>query len=393
MAGEKEAAAAAVDEEAAGRASAEGAEDSGEARAAAAEGADSQAETEHVNSEEAAASEAGESLPEQTRKWIAEQKAKEGKASSKTSKADDETPDEDEPPKDGKGDESPGAQYDPGLDKRLVHAAERAGLSPEDVEALGDKAATVLGKVADSWDSVSSTYAELGRKARSGQADEDAGGKPDDGARSTPPDERSTPEFDLSKPFKIDLSGTYTDPDDGEERPLSEMFGGATRDVVIKPVEDAINAMRGMVTTVYRAHAKQVADRLEGELNTFFQGIESDYGDLYGSGAMDALKEGSSQRKAREELVALADEMADGAAAKGHRVEVRELLDRALSVHAKNRQAEIQRRQIAENIKKRSGQRISRPTSRRTAQAGQSPTERAEDTARKELRRLGINVS
>jgi len=328
-----------------------------------------------------------ESLPEETRKWIAERKAaeKKGKTEPESKEGDG-----DGEPADKAADKA--SDKPPGLDARLTHAAERAGLKAEEIEKLGDAAGAVLGKLADSYDSISTTYAELGKKPADATA-EKAGKKPPEGAEVEGQQETGTPQpFDFEKPFKFDLDQKVKD-DEGEEWTARDLFKGSTEQVLMKPMESAINAIREMVFSLHRDRDAQLGAQLEEKVNGFFKGIETDYGDLYGKGAMDSLEEGSDALKLRKELLAMAEEMAQGAVSKGHSLPPEEFLQRALFIHAKDKQATIQRRKVAEEVKKRSGQRVARPTSRTTADKTKGGTERATAAAAEKLEEIGLHGS
>ena len=271
-------------------------------------------------------------------------------------------PDKDAPPKG----EEPEA---PVMDARLKHTAERLKLSDEDIKAMGDAAPEILAKLADSQDSVSSAYAEIGRKAK------EAG----DGELNT---------NDIGKPFDLNLNRVDDDGDAVFGDDALEVFQGQS---------DQIEALRGaqqsfmerVLPIVEDIEEKQSSDEWR-TLDGFFEEHAGDFGEIFGKGSTADLDDESGELKARRGLWEQAKLIVSGYEAHGKHYELKDILRQALHTTQAEHLQELARKKVMAGLKERGKQVSPRPRKRSTST--QSPRERAVASVAATVRDLSWDV-
>jgi len=263
------------------------------------------------------------------------------------------------------------------LDARLQQAAERAKLTPENIAAMGDAAPEVLRRLADGFDAVSSDFAALGRKA-SGEPGPMEQGKAGAEHEEAPKGAEKKGEEDFTFPM-----------DDADR----EAFGELTEEKILKPAASAINTLRGQLEEQRQAMRQLASVLALREADSFFATAAKDYGEMFGEGEINALDPNSDQAKARMGLLEEADMILSGAAAKGRQMSVREAMNRALAISTKGQAEERAREQLNSKVKKRSRQRIRRPTSRTIPDKKQTSDDAAMEAYEKKAAELGVSLS
>ena len=269
----------------------------------------------------------------------------------------------------------------PVMDARLKHAAERAGLTDEFIEGLGDKAPDILTKLADGFDSVSTKMAELGR-AKAPQ-----GNPPPSKEDETP--KKSETAFDIKSPLdraklldRVDEDGDPVFSDEAIE--------------TLTPLFDSFESMRGFISqlndrvTPYVQEQEARAQSSDWEtLESFFEDVTSDYGEVFGKGKTPDLGENSSEFKERTALWEQAKLIAAGHESLGQEFDLKDVLMQSLSITQAGRQKELARQSVREDLKNRGKKITARPRGR-AASKTTDPYEVAAEAVAQKVNELGI---
>ena len=230
----------------------------------------------------------------------------------------------------------------------------------------------MLDKAADALDAISGKMAEAGR-ARAADAGE--GGEKDVDAV----------EFDPDTPFEFaDVEDTFDD---------------ATREMVLEPLANELNAMKQYVGQLQEQIAgvmpyvqKQMdaeAAREDAEIEDFFEDHEKTFGDIFGKGPTLDYAEDAKERKMREAVVADAFAMQAVYAQRGEPLTLKDALNRALSVRHQDRIKELAVREKAAKVKRRERLITQRTTAVRTTKTS-SAEQRAVDAIARRAVEMGM---
>jgi hypothetical protein len=241
-------------------------------------------------------------------------------------------------------------------------------LDAEAIAALGGRAETVLGKLADGFDSISTAHAEKGRKPDAPQADEGE-------AAPTPA------KFTLDAPFSFGLK--LDEAADAYIAPDGQVFERQYVETVMQPQEAAIETMRSVL---FEIQQERMGQQVEG----FFNAIADEYGALYGTGETAFLNPDSAEYKARMEALGKAGELADSYRKAGRSFTVQQVLDEALSIHAKDFHKTAAQNSLKQQVRNRQGQFIQRASARIAPEAFKTPKERAIAAATAKINELGL---
>lgn len=222
------------------------------------------------------------------------------------------------------------------LPNRLVQAGKRSGLSDEDIRALGPNAETVLGKMADNLDAISAQLGELGRLKKQGEkAGQDSG-----------------------------FSKSESDDVEGEEETRLEK--------IERTLETLAQSLQG------QNKGSEVSD---SKIDSFFDKHAESYPQLGDSKSL-----APQQEKTRQEIWGIADNIMTGG-----NVPLDEALERAFSLFESS--VNQAGGSITEQAKKRSKQRISKPSHRETRKEFKNPDDKAKENYMSRLRELGLEGS
>lgn len=237
----------------------------------------------------------------------------------------------------------------PLLDHRLMHAAERMGLSEDDLTALGDKADGVLEKFADSLDEVSARFAELGRAGMATpQTAQDYGQ-----GRTTAPAMGAPGTEDV--PFQFAAEAL----DD-----LGEEYAKPIREQVLNPVAEVVNTLRAEMQQVSAWMGEQERRRAREVVDSFFTGVAERYGDAYGLPGQRTAR----QERAYREAVGLADQLLQGARLSGRTMSEDQALEDAVYLHQRPGENERRVRDGKSAVQKRA-----KEVGTRASQRGKAP--------------------
>lgn len=141
---------------------------------------------------------------------------------------------------------------------------------------------------------------------------------------------------------------------------LQNKWGDALPELIgplVQPLMQMSGELREAMTFIQGMQRQTMA----AEATQWLQGIEKDFGDVYGPAKGQLSQE---QRASRRELTIQADRIRTGASAQGVQMTVSEALERAHLMLAAPHVAEVQRKQITARIRQRSGSITARPTQR-----------------------------
>ncbi len=257
----------------------------------------------------------------------------------------------------------------PELPPRLMHAAHRAGLTDDQVAALGDNAEGVLSRLADSYDAVSRDFGSRGKPTFTAEELETVK------RTGAPPAAKDELGADLLVELDPDVYG-------------AEMVGTMKEKFLPR-----LNALTAEVRQLRQAEYNRRAAQLTQEANEFFESVKADYGELFGEGPIGKLEPGTPQHDARLRVYKEADIIANGAVATGRPMTVREALDRAVSIVTRDQALETARGQIARDVQKRARQVTQKPTHRAATRSWRKPEEKAADAYAQKIRDMGLSTA
>ena len=248
------------------------------------------------------------------------------------------------------------------LDPVLMHTAKRAGLSDEEIGALGSSAANVLTKLKAGQDEVSSRLGALGRTVQ--------GGAPPYGGPAPQPQGQVAPAPLPQQPAQAAQQGTT-----GSFDPLEQVLQLAElpEDVIGPELKQAatqivsyVNSLRNLVAPMLKEDkARREADLLQ-TTDAFFTELHEVYGLAYGEGSLSKMNPATPQYQARAALLQQADAIYRGARQQGWNMTVREAMERALSILSPELQVEAATQEIGKTLKRRQRQIIAQPSTRTT---------------------------
>jgi len=252
------------------------------------------------------------------------------------------------------------------LNSRQMQAAERAGLDSAAIDALGTRAAAVLDKLADGFDSISAHHGKAGtEQEQQRQAAETA-----------------SIAFQLDSPFSLgfkaaknpDGSMTYTL---GDQEYEADYVEG-----IIRPQEQAIESMRQVVLGLAQAATQDQVAR-------FFETLDPAVAPIYGGGPLKA-KPGSAEQQACQALIDKAGELAQSYRAAGKPFSITQSLNEALAIHGKDHFKKAALDSVREAARNRKGQFIQRASQRQPVETYKTPRQRAVAAAEAKIAELGL---
>jgi len=233
----------------------------------------------------------------------------------------------------------------PMLTAEQIHTAQRAGLSPELVEAMGDKAATVLdGLKAQLFDRESAARGAQQATTQVGPG-----------------------EFDLSQPFALAMTPVT----EGET-----VTGYKIGNTEYEPeyVESIIKPQVQFVEGLRQSVARMQAQTMFQETEAFFQKIAPEYGEMFGKERMAKLDWRGPTGKARIAVIEKAKQLLDAAHNAGNFfVGIEDCLSDAQQIVGKD----FHKQAALNAVRNRQGQFTQRPSQRQTPEKFQSPREKA----------------
>jgi len=242
--------------------------------------------------------------------------------------------------KDEEGGEAPSE-----LDARLQHTAERAGLTDDDIAALGDKAAGVLGKLAEGQTEIDTRLAEIGR-AKQPEGEPPAG--EDD-------------KFDISTPIASVENRKDEDGDPLWSPEFMEFYN--TQNKALEGLRAAVLGLHEKVEPMHEDFVDRGEREYTQNIDGFFESLGKGYEKLYGQGSGADMDESNDSMKARRATVDHANALKAGLEAIGKDYDFKDLLKRAhYAVNVKfeqDRARQLERRAL----RKRGKQITPRPSS------------------------------
>lgn len=233
------------------------------------------------------------------------------------------------------------------LPARLVHAGHRNGLSDDDILALGERAETVLSKMADNTDLVSEQLGEQGRFAKE---------------RAEP---EPSPKFSYDQPAEEGL-------EDGR----------------FDKTAAAINDLQSKFAKLEALETKRQADFVDSTVDGFLDGKTKEFPEL---GDSKTLTEG--QVGVRKRIYDTADNIRIGSATKGRPLSLNSALEQAFSIYEGQNVKQVVRSKLVKDVKQREKQLTIRPSHRRTQDVFKTPQDRAKAKVAEWNKKHGIVVS
>lgn len=284
----------------------------------------------------------------------------------------DETPAEKEDEgKPGEGDETP-AEETPALDPNLRFVAQQFGWSDEKIDKLL-KADAELAQ--DTFSNLSDAYLNLSRQMLP-QADSQVNPGTQPGSTTAQPQATTSPLDTLLSPKAL--------------AEFAEANGEEIVEKFLKPFAQERQALKQEVQELKGFVEIQQRRAVATEATTVLEKLSGQFADLYGK---DTLQLSDPQKQARTNLAGIADQLRAGAKMQGRELSVTEALNRAhLIVSAGNRQQAV-RKQVTEQVQRRSKQITAKPTQRRNpATAGGRSDATAIEAYNRKAAELGLEV-
>lgn len=233
---------------------------------------------------------------------------------------------------------------------RHLNAAQRFGLTQEDLAALGDRGLEVAERLAKAHSDIGRRYSDIGRAQQRLAA---AGSQ---------------------EPACAEGSRTGAGSQEEQGGSDSEAASAAGEGAGLKGELDQLRRQVGdLVRQVQRGHLSQQ----ETLADQFFAQLDSEVYPQFGRDSLAALAADDPQRASRRQLLGKAREIAHGyELVHGEPMEFQQSLRQALAIVAADAPLAAQRRRLAQAVSQRSGQRIERPTQRSSGRSLESPLER-----------------
>lgn len=214
------------------------------------------------------------------------------------------------------------------LPSRLIQAAKRNHLEPQEILDLGDKADLVLTRLAENSDRVSAELGEIGRKAK---------------VALTKPQ---------SKEVKPTLEVVENEDDEPEVKNLKKVVRGLTSklaDIEQRDVE------RNTALT-----QREVTER-DTKIDGFFDGIEKEFPEFGNTKTLT-----KAQIALRQSVWATADDIMIGAGVTGQSKTLEESLSDSFSIYeSKSPKQKVSREKLLDEVKQRESQLITRGASKK----------------------------
>ncbi|MFP3421859.1 hypothetical protein R0K19_21005, partial [Bacillus sp. SIMBA_161] len=141
-----------------------------------------------------------------------------------------------------------------------------------------------------------------------------------------------------------------------QAKSLSDKYGEDFMDDVVKPMA---SHLMGMIQPVHQDYQRRQQESVGQQVNQFFSGLPDTYQELYG-----AKEVSNEQGTKRQEVAQLADQILAGAEAQNVPMSIDEALDRAVTLHAKDHLASLERQRITSQVRRRSSRLTARPSGR-----------------------------
>lgn len=277
----------------------------------------------------------------------------------------------------------------PTLSPVLRHAAKRAGWTVEEADAFyadnPEKAEAYFQKMHDSFNAVSAQFAQLGN----GQQQQ-TGQPPAQQQRQQQPPQRQQQQQQAAAtgdPVEDLIAAMYGNSAESLQKDYTPEF---VEEFARKPARYLQEHVIGPLKQMQAFYQQQQNRLVAQETQQFTKGLESDFGDLYGT----AKKRSEEQTQALSELYQTADFIRDGARSRGVQMSVSEALDRAHAMVASKFLETQTRQRLAAQVKKRSSQMTTRPTQRKAGVNGDGKPQKSIAAATEALTRrmaeLGI---
>lgn len=243
------------------------------------------------------------------------------------------------------------------------HVAERAHLTDEMLQKLGDAAPAVLEQLKASQDAVSSQFARLGAKAVPKEDAKPAG----KALPAKPAEEPEAPEEPADGKFSLGIK--FEDYEEDAADALRKVEAKMAQLAKTRPQFDeesiaqaVIQRLQPLLGGLQQQHLRE----RERETDAFFAAIKDDFGDVYGDLPNRDVQDGTDIAQRRTELLRMAVQIHAGMQEAGEEATWKESLSRALSVTQRDRQKTIARRELMNEVKGRQKQ-ISPTPARRGA--------------------------
>lgn len=246
------------------------------------------------------------------------------------------------------------------LPGRLLQAASRNHLTDEEIISLGDRAVPVLSKLADTLDGASQALGEAGRKYRELLKSKGVNKE----------DKKSTPI-------------TFT-PEEIEQNPVLSKV-----QKILEENQQEIVNLRTSLQNKEVDSSKITAAQQKVQIDKFFDDVSEVFTEL---GTSQNLTQ--AQKVLRDCILDDADNIMIGATLNGDEKSLDEALGMALSIYeGKNpKKVEKIRQNIVDDVIKREGQHINRPSGKKSTSNLQTDHEKAVAAAAKVLREHGRDV-
>lgn len=254
------------------------------------------------------------------------------------------------------------------LPNRLLQAARRANMDDNDVLALGERAEQILGHLADNFDKVSQELGELGRLRKEQQ--QPAQAKP---AAGQPPQAKAQAGEEPA-----------VEPDDlfGMSDKTKELL-----DKKINALEQEVLQLRQKEEERTQVQQRIFQQQIKSTCANFFDTKAESYPELGKQATLNAEQEAK-----RTAIYDLAENIGLGSKQKGKVVTLEEALAMAFNIYEGQNARKSVRKELISEVRNRDGQRISRPTARRTQDTFSSAREKAMESYRRLAAAKGLNL-
>lgn len=252
-----------------------------------------------------------------------------------------------------------------GLTERQLHAAEKFGFSPEDLAALGDRAAAFAERLVKLDSELGRRYGKLGQLAKQLKARQ--------GGQADPADEADAP-------GAFDPAGATDTPEPHRPAETTANNGLADR---VEALQQQLAELAASQRQAQRQQNRQTAER-------FFAALDAELYPQFGEGLTDDLPDDSDALQQRRRLLAKAGEIRGGyELVHGQKMDPSEALKQALAVVAPEGPVAAERKRIAESVRLARGRQVARPSGHRRGELA-DPAQRTAEVLAEWQRTRGV---
>lgn len=300
------------------------------------------------------------------------------------------------------------------VEPRLVNAAKRRGWSDDRIRRLvkadEDLAIDTFEQLLEDANNLTREYAAIGRQVQSANGQTPPPPQDQAGDPGQPAQDQQTPYGQGQLPVQQGQQPQAGQVPQGQAQQNGQQQGGLLpkfqfqeeqtqgldegfTQSILQPIQEHMDRIGQVLNNVVAGHDRFIQERQEEilyqQIDSYFDKLSGDFGDLYGKGARSELPKETLENRRR--VVREADAIRYGAMAQGRNLSVSEALEMAHNLVSSPHRDQAARRKITDGLNKRQSQVTLQPTNKtgRNEHDSGDPLERAEKNLSKRLKKLG----